>query len=98
MNVSNNFHYLTNRIISRQNLWKDGIHPNNEGNNILTENFVSKSFSPEKLSAQRLESSCKDNIYQLEEADTDSSRKLRIENINRLITILDKRLETNSRN
>ena len=39
--VSNNFHYLTNDNISRQNLWKDGIHLNNVGNNILAENFIS---------------------------------------------------------
>ena len=39
--VSNNFHYLTNYNTSRQNLWKDGIHLNNVGNNILAENFIS---------------------------------------------------------
>ena len=38
---TNNFHYLTNDNISRQNLWKDGIHLNSVGNNILAENFIS---------------------------------------------------------
>ena len=39
--VSNNFHYLTNDNISRQNLWKDGIQLDKVGSNILAENFVS---------------------------------------------------------
>ena len=40
--VSDNFHYLKNDNISRKNLWKDGIHLNNLGNNILAENFISR--------------------------------------------------------
>ena len=39
--VSNNFHYLRNDKIFRQNFWKDGIHLNNVGNNILSEKFIS---------------------------------------------------------
>ena len=38
--VSNNFHYLTNDNISRQNLW-NCIHLNNVGNSVLSENFTS---------------------------------------------------------
>ena len=38
--VSDNFYYLTNDSISRQNLWKEGSHLNDVGN-ILAENFIS---------------------------------------------------------
>ena len=39
--VSSNFHSLGNDNISRQNLWKNGIHLSNVGNNIFAENFIS---------------------------------------------------------
>ena len=71
-----NFHYLTNDNISRQNLWRDGIHLNNVGNNIFVENFISyvnefvlttsNGFWLEKLSAQLSETSAKDIIHQLQ--------------------------------
>ena len=74
-------------------MWKDVIHLNNVGNNILARIFISfvnefvltksNSFWLKELSAQCSEPSTK-NIDQLREADVDSLTKLRIKSISRL--------------
>ena len=38
--AENNFIYICNDVITQQYLWRDGIHLNNEGTNMLANNFI----------------------------------------------------------